>query len=186
MNKAVLEGLLFVVGEEGLTLSQIGEVLELEEEACKDLVMELKKDYEDESRGLRIDFLGDRFKLTTKFEHRSYYQKLIETPESNLLSQSALETLAIIAYNEPITRLEVDEIRGVNSSQIVRRLLAHGLIKACGKADTIGKPNLYRTTNDFLDYFGLSSKDDLPEIIYQQREENDNGDLYDTTYKETK
>ena len=106
--------------------------------------------------------------------------------ESNVLSQSALETLAIIAYNEPITRLEVDEIRGVNSSQIVRRLLAHGLIKACGKADTIGKPNLYRTTNDFLDYFGLSSKDDLPEIMYEQREENENGDLYDTTYKETK
>ena len=94
--------------------------------------------------------------------------------------------LAIIAYNEPITRLEIDEIRGINSSQIVRRLLAHGLIKVCGKSDSIGKPNLYKTTNDFLDYFGLSSKDDLPEIMYEQREENENGDLYDTTYKETK
>ena len=77
MHKAVLEGLLFVVGEEGLTLEQIEDVLEIDEEASKSLIMELKKDYEDESRGLRIDFLGNRFKLTTKFEHKEYYQKLI-------------------------------------------------------------------------------------------------------------
>ena len=75
-KKAILEGLLFVVGEEGLTFSQIGEVLEISEEEAKELLMDLKKDYEDDSRGLRIDFLGNRFKLTTKFEHKKYYQKL--------------------------------------------------------------------------------------------------------------
>ena len=105
MNKAVLEGLLFVVGEDGLTIDQIVDVLEIDEENAKALIMELKKDYEDESRGLRIDFLGNRFKITTKFEHKAYYQKLIENPETNFLSQAALETLAIIAYNEPITRV---------------------------------------------------------------------------------
>ena len=164
MNKAVLEGLLFVVGEEGLTLSQIGEVLELEEDACKELVMELKKDYEDENRGLRIDFLGNRFKLTTKFEHRSYYQKLIESPESNVLSQSALETLAIIAYNEPVTRVQVESLRGVGCTQIIRKLVAKGLIKESGRSDLPGRPILYETTSDFLDYFGLSTIEDLPDM----------------------
>ena len=80
--------------------------------------------------------------------------------------------------------LKIDEIRGVNSSQIVRRLLARGFIKICGKDDSIGKPNLYKTTNEFLDYFGLSSKKDLPEIINKNIEKDDNEDLYDSTYKE--
>ena len=102
-NKAVLEGLLFVVGEEGLTIEQIGEVLDIDEVASKELLMELKHDYEAEDRGLRIDFLGNKFKITTKFEHKEYYQKLLENPETNTLSQAALETLAIIAYNEPVT-----------------------------------------------------------------------------------
>ena len=97
-NKAVLEGLLFVVGEDGLTLDQIEEVLEITEDEVKALVNDLKQSYEAEDRGLRIDFLGNRLKLTTKFEHRQYYQKLLENPETNILSQAALETLAIIAY----------------------------------------------------------------------------------------
>ena len=153
MKKAVLEGLLFVVGEEGLTLEQIEDVLEIEEVESKELLMELKKDYEDDNRGLRIDFLGNRFKLTTKFEHRSYYQKLIENPETNVLSQSALETLAIIAYNEPITRVQVDELRGVGSVQMIRKLVAKGFIKEVGRSDLPGRPILYETTSDFLDYF---------------------------------
>jgi segregation and condensation protein B len=184
MHKAVLEGLLFVVGEEGLTLEQIENVLEIDEEESKNLIMELKKDYEDENRGLRIDFLGNRFKLTTKFEHKEYYQKLIENPETNTLSQAALETLAIIAYNEPITRVQVDAIRGVGSVAIIRKLVAKGFIKESGRSDLPGRPILYETTNEFLDYFGLSSKDDLPDIIYEAKEENDNGDLYESTCKE--
>ena len=150
-NKAILEGLLFVVGEEGLTLDQIEDVLEIDEEGSKELLMELKKDYEEDNRGLRIDFLGNRFKLTTKFEHREYYQRLIENPESNLLSQSALETLAIIAYNEPITRIQVETIRGVNCTQIIRKLVAKGLIKESGRSDMPGRPILYETTSEFLD-----------------------------------
>ena len=187
MNKAVLEGLLFVVGEDGLTIDQIEEVLEIEEEAAKSLIMELKKDYEDENRGLRIDFLGNRFKLTTKFEHKSYYQKLIENPETNFLSQAALETLAIIAYNEPITRIQVDTIRGVGSTSIIRKLVAKGFVKESGRSDIPGRPILYETTHEFLDYFGLSTIEDLPnieDIIKTPEEDDEDSDLYTSKYTE--
>ena len=188
MNKAVLEGLLFVVGEDGLTLDQIKDVLEIDEDQAKELIMELKKDYEDESRGLRIDFLGNRFKITTKFEHKEYYQKLIENPETNTLSQAALETLAIIAYNEPITRVQIDTIRGVSSVSIIRKLVAKGFIKESGRSDMPGRPILYETTNEFLDYFGLSSTEDLPaieDIINTNEEVDENSDLYTSKYMET-
>ena len=187
MNKAVLEGLLFVVGEDGLTIDQIVDVLEIDEENAKTLIMELKKDYEDDSRGLRIDFLGNRFKITTKFEHKAYYQKLIENPETNFLSQAALETLAIIAYNEPITRVQVDTIRGVGSTSIIRKLVAKGFIKECGRSEIPGRPILYETTSEFLDYFGLSSIEDLPNIedlIQTPEEEEENTDLYTSKYTE--
>ena len=189
MHKAVLEGLLFVVGEDGLTLDQIEEVLEVDEETSKNLIMELKKDYEDESRGLRIDFLGNRFKITTKFEHKEYYQKLLENPETNFLSQAALETLAIIAYNEPITRVQVDAIRGVSSVSIMRKLVAKGFIKEVGRSDIPGRPILYETTHEFLDYFGLSSIDDLPNIDdimknVVEEEGDNNPDLYTSRYVE--
>ena len=189
MNKAILEGLLFVVGEDGLTLDQIEDVLGIDEEASRNLIMELKKDYEDESRGLRIDFLGNRFKITTKFEHKEYYQKLLENPETNFLSQAALETLAIIAYNEPVTRIQVDEIRGVGSSSIIRKLVAKGFIKESGRSDLPGRPILYETTHEFLDYFGLSSIEDLPKMddileSIQKEEEDPNPDLYSSKYVE--
>lgn len=188
LNKAVLEGLLFVVGEDGLTIDQIKDVLDIDEEAAKKLIKELKHDYEDESRGLRIDFLGNRFKLTTKYEHRKYYQKLIENPETNFLSQAALETLAIIAYNEPITRVQIDTLRGVGSISIIRKLVAKGFIKESGRSNLPGRPILYETTHEFLDYFGLSDIRDLPKIddIIQKSNENeeDNSDLYTSKYTE--
>ena len=186
-NKAVLEGLLFVVGEDGLTLDQIEEVLELKEEEEKELVNDLKHSYEEEDRGLRIDFLGNRLKLTTKFEHREYYQKLLENPETNILSQAALETLAIIAYNEPITRMQVDKIRGVSSSQMIRKLAAKGLIKESGRSDLPGRPILYEITNDFLDYFGLSNIElpDMEKYIEASEEDiKEEKDLYTSKYKE--
>lgn len=188
-NKAVLEGLLFVVGEEGLTFEQIEEVLEISEDESKSLLMELKHDYEAEDRGLRIDFLGNKFKITTKFEHKEYYQKLLENPETNTLSQAALETLAIIAYNEPVTRVQVDAMRGVGSTQIMRKLVAKGFIKESGRSDLPGRPILYETTSDFLDYFGLSTIEDLPDmndfIVDAENVEEDNeSDLYTSKYKE--
>ena len=131
----IVEGLLYVQGDLGLTIKQIEDILEIDEKTAKEVVLNLKNYYDENKRGLRINFLGNSIKLTTREEHREYYQKLLEEPSSNTLSQSALETLAIIAYNEPITRGEVDSFRGVDSSYVIRRLLAKGLIKECGKSD---------------------------------------------------
>ena len=180
---AVLEGLLFVVGDEGLTLEQICNILEITMDEAKELLMELKKSYEDVKRGIRISYLGNAFKLTTKKEHKEYYEKLIVNPETNTLSQSALETLAIIAYHQPITRAEVDEMRGVNNSWVIRKLVAKGLVKEVGKSTMPGRPNLYGTTSDFLDYFGLATLNDLPKLPTKEVETDDK-DLFQSIYKE--
>ena len=179
-KEAILEGLLFVVGDDGLTLSQVQDILEVNTEEAKELVSLLRKEYEKDDRGITINFLGDTLKLTTKKEHKDYYEKLLENPDTNILSQAALETLAIIAYNEPITRVEIDELRGVSTSHIVRKLSAKGLIKEVGKSDLPGRPILYKTTSDFLDYFGLSSKDELPKLDDISIEENKETDLFMT------
>ena len=186
MNKeGILEGLLFAVGDEGLTLSQIEDILGIDTDTAKELLLLLKSRYEDDKYGIQISFLGNSFKLTTKKEHKEYYQKLIENPETNTLSQAALETLAIVAYNEPLTVQGVDEIRGVNSRDIIRRLVAKGFLKEVGKSELIGRPTLYATTRDFLDYFGLSSKEQLPK--FEEIKKNDElleTNLYDSKYKE--
>ena len=185
-KKAILEGLLFVMGEDGLTIETIQDVLELNDEKAKILIMDLKKSYEAEDRGLRIDFLGNKFKLTTKVEHREYYQKLLESPETNTLSQAALETLAIIAYNEPITRMQISALRGVDTTQVIRKLVAKGFIKESGRSDLPGRPIMYETTSEFLDYFGLATIDDLPDIqqfITEEKVDKDS-DLYTSTYKD--
>lgn len=179
----IVEGLLYVQGDLGITIKQIEDILEIDEDRAKEVVLNLKNYYDNNKRGFRINFLGNTIKLTTREEHREYYQKLLEEPSTNSLSQSALETLAIIAYNEPITRGDVDSFRGVDSSYVMRRLLAKGLIKECGKSDLPGRPILYKTTDDFLDYFGLASKDDLPSVDLLE-EENTPKDLYTSIYKE--
>lgn len=183
--EAIIEGLLFVVGEDGLTLEQISSITDKNIEEVKVALSTLRNCYEQENRGIRIHFLGDRFKLTTKQEHREYYQKLIEIPGTNSLSQAALETLAIIAYNQPVTRIDVDEIRGISSSQMVRKLVAKNFIKEVGRSDAPGRPILYRTTSEFLDYFGLATIDDLPSFDnLEDTIVEDNVDLYQSKYKE--
>lgn len=167
----VLEGLLFVVGDDGVTLEEICETLNVTEDKAKELLTELKKEYERPERGIKISFLGETFKLTTKKENKEFYQKLAGNKES-VLSQAQLEVLAIIAYNEPITRIEIDEIRGISSAYVVKKLLSRDLIKVVGKSDLPGKPNMYRTTREFLDCFGLASLNDLPEINMEENTEN--------------
>lgn len=181
----VLEGILFVVGEEGISLNKICEIMDISVEEAKKLLKELKSTYENEERGIRISYLGDAFKLTTKQEHKEYYKKLVENPENSLLSPSALEVLAIVAYNQPITRVEIDEMRGVSSSHMIRRLVAKGLLKEAGKSTMLGRPNLYKTTSDFLDYFGLATLDDLPSIdLSKYNNEEQEKDLFTSIYKE--
>ena len=182
--EAVVEGLLFVVGEDGLTLSQLVDILGIELDQVKEILSHLKDKYEKEDSGIRMNFLGNTFKLTTKKEHKNYFQKLLENPESNVLTQAALETLAIIAYNQPMTRMEIDEIRGVGTSQIVRKLVAKGFIKETGRSDAPGRPILYQTTSEFLDYFGLSTIDDLPKFEKIVSEVIEDTDLYHSKYQE--
>ena len=181
--EGILEGLLFVVGDDGLTLEDVTKILNINEDEAKNLVYKLKIDYEKNDRGLRLNYLGNTFKLTTKEEHKEYYEKLLESPKTHTLSQAALEVLAIIAYNEPITRIDIDNMRGVESIYVLRKLVAKGLVKEAGKSNTPGRPILYKTTDDFLDYFGLATKDDLPKIeeIISDDEEKD---LFKSTYKE--
>ena len=183
--EGILEGLLFVQWDAGLTLKEVMSILEIDEEEAKKLVYNLKMSYENENRGLRLNYLGNSFKLTTKQEHKEYFQKLLESPTTHVLSQAALEVLAIIAYNEPITRNKVDEIRGVESVYVIRKLLAKGLIKEAGRDESPGHPILYKTTDDFLDYFGLSTKEDLPDINEIVVEEDTEKDLFKSSYKES-
>ncbi len=183
--EGILEGLLYVSGDDGLTLKQVMSILSLNEEEAKNLVYRLKRNYEEEDRGLRLNYLGNTFKLTTKQEHKEYYEKLLENPSTHTLSQAALEVLAIIAYNEPVTRGQVDEMRGVDSIFVLRKLLAKGLIKESGRSNLPGHPILYKTTDDFLDYFGLSTKEDLPDISITI-DDSEEKDLFQSNYHEEK
>ena len=181
--KAVLEGLFFIVGDEGLTINQISDILELEKDEVLNIINELSDSYNNEERGITVKKFGNIYKLTTKSEYKKYYERLSDLSNLKTLSQSALETLAIIAYNEPITRVEVDELRGVNSSQMIRNLIAKDFVKEVGKSDAVGRPNLYGVTDQFLDYFGLESKDDLPKFD-EIEVSNEEVELYNSKYTE--
>ena len=185
-KEAILEGLLFVVGDEGITIDNIAEVLGTDKKTVEKLLKNLQDEYSKEERGIRISFIGDAFKLTTKKEHKEYYQKLITTRGANTLSSAALETLAIIAYNQPITRAEIDEFRGIASINMIRKLIAKDLVKVSGKSNLPGRPNLYRTTSEFLDYFGLATISDLPDLPISESKEEDEEELFTSIYKEEK
>ena len=184
MKIGVLEGLLFVTGEDGLTLDDIEKLLEISKEEALTLIEEYKKSLENEVRGLKLVFLGNKYKLTTKEEHKAYYELLVDKTISSTLSQSALETLAILAYNGPVSVGQIDEIRGVSSRDMVRKLLFRGLIDVAGRSDLPGKPMLYKTTDKFLDYFNLSSIDELPKIEINEEMSEEEKDLFISKYKE--
>lgn len=181
---SALESILFAVGEDGLSLEEISNILKIDADKSIKLIDELSKKYEDDKKsGLCLNLLGNSYKITTKKENKEFLEALtIET--SNNLSNSALETLAIIAYNEPITRSEIDEIRGINSSSMLRNLVSKDFVKITGKSELPGRPNLYSTTDRFLDYFGLSSKEDLPKIELNDTEVLEEDDLFKSKYKE--
>lgn len=184
--EAVLEGLLFVVGDDGLSLEQIKDILEIDFEEIKALIATLQEEYSKDSRGIKIEFLGNKLKLTTKKEHHLYYQRLLENKETHSLSQAALETLAIVAYNQPLTRIQIDQLRGIASAQMVRKLVAKGFIKESGRSSLPGRPILYETTSDFLDYFGLASIEELPDMrdFLSSDKKDEEVDLYESKYRE--
>lgn len=181
--KAIIEGLLFLSGEEGLTLEEICNITEKNKEEIAKDIKSLYNDYTNSDRGIKIEYLGNHFKLTTKSIHKEYYKKLIKQEENSILTQSALETLAIIAYNAPITRVDIDNIRGVNSSYVIRKLLLKGLIEDVGLSDAPGRPKLYNVTSNFLDYFGLGSINELPKIENKETEDLETN-LFESRYKE--
>ena len=180
--KAVLEGMLFVAGDDGVSASKLAEIMEIDSSEVLKLIDELSEDCKSESRGVQVKQFGDLYKFVTKEEHSKYYKKLVDEDISDSLSNSALEILAIVAYNQPITRVTIDEIRGVSCAHIVRKLVMKNLIKEVGKSELPGRPLLYGVTDQFLDYFGLKSLDDLPEIKVET--ESGEKELFDSKYKE--
>ncbi|MDF2700658.1 MAG: segregation and condensation protein [Haloplasmataceae bacterium] len=169
MNKskllAALEGLLYVVGEDGLTIDQIVFVFEISDEEALDLVETLKTMYDKNLRGITIINTANKYKMATRNDFIDYYKKLFTDVNKSKLSGASLEVLSIVAYKQPITRAEIEDIRGTNSENVIRRLLAMSLVKEVGRLDTAGRPIIYGTTNDFLDYFNLSSIEELPELV---------------------
>lgn len=181
---SALESIIFVSGDEGLSLKQMSEMLEQDESVIINLINILKDEYNQEKHGISLELLGGNYKFITKKECKKYLERLVDNEENSVLSQSALETLAIIAYNEPITRIKIDEIRGVNSSYVLRKLLLKDLVKEVGRSELPGRPILYSTTSKFLDYFGLSSIEQLPKMEVVENDEFDETNLFESKYKE--
>ncbi|CAG7641681.1 SMC-Scp complex subunit ScpB [Paenibacillus allorhizosphaerae] len=170
--KSVIEGLLFVAGDEGLNAKQLAEVLEQDPKFTAELVLDLQSDLKRQKRGLQIVELAGTFQLATIPEHAPYFEKLAHSPSRASLSQAALETLAIVAYRQPITRVDIEEIRGVKSDRALQTLVAKDLIQEVDRADAPGRPILYGTTKAFLDYFALASIQDLPETSLFENDDN--------------
>lgn len=183
--KGVLEAMLFAAGDEGLALKQMASVLELTESATLDIITELQEEYLQESRGIQLVELAGVFQLVTKKEHSDYLKKLVETSSSHGLSQAALETLAIIAYKQPIARAQIEEIRGVKTERPIHTLVSKALIKEVGRMEGSGRAYLYGTTKEFLDYFGLKAIDELPALDAQNDQdfEQEEADLFFETFK---
>jgi segregation and condensation protein B len=186
--KGILESLLFAAGDEGLSLKQIAAVLDVEEMKASEIVTELQMDYDkDVNRGIAIVQLAGVYQLATKKEHAIYLKKLVESPGAGHLSQAALETLAIIAYKQPITRTEIEDIRGVKTERPLHTLSSRALINEVGRAEGTGRAILYGTTKEFLDYFGLKNIKELPPLPEKIDEDDlqDDADLFFEKFQET-
>ncbi|MCI5879935.1 MAG: SMC-Scp complex subunit ScpB [Bacillales bacterium] len=184
MLEGVLEGILFVCGDDGISKDRLLEILEINSEELDNLLVSYSNSLKDSKRGINLELLGGKYKLVTKKEHNEYYKKMVDIEKNDSLSQSSLEVLAIIAYNMPITRSKIEEIRGVDSTYAIRKLTFLNLIEEVGRSELPGRPILYGITNGFLDYLGLKSIDELPKLEIISNESNDEVELYDSKYKE--
>lgn len=176
-QKAIIEGLLFLSGEDGLTLFQIQSALEQSDvDAIFADLEALKEEYSHADKGFELVEYANRYKFVTKEFVYPYGEKLFSEEKPVALSQPALETLAIVAYRQPITRVEIEEIRGVSCEVMLKKLQARGLIEAKDRLDTVGKPLLYTVTDTFLDAFQLETLQELPELPVQKHDD----DLFET------
>ncbi|OAA92239.1 SMC-Scp complex subunit ScpB [Clostridium coskatii] len=160
---SIIESLLFVSGEP-LTLKQIASIIKLSSKHTKDLLKDMTVKYRQKSRGIKILNNEDKYSLVTKTENSYYVEELLGNNSRQSLSQASLETLAIIAYKQPITRIDIDEIRGVKSDRAISTLVERKLIKENGRLSVPGRPILYGTTEEFLKYFGLENINEIPSI----------------------
>ena len=165
MDISQLEALLFVAGDEGMSINELSYVLSLSTEQVFEGLVQLNQKYkEDETCAIELKEYANRYMMTTKGKYQNLLQKYSQSPIAARLSQAALETLAVIAYKQPLTRMEVDQIRGVNSSASIQKLLNFQLIEENGRLEVPGRPRIYATTDYFMNYFGLKNIDELPDI----------------------
>ncbi len=184
----IIESILFAAGRE-VTIKEIMTVLEAESSDIISIVNEMKENYEKEDRGIQIINVDGAYQLCTKKKNYDYICQIFDKRAKLQLSQSAMETLSIIAYNPRITRAEIEAIRGVSSDGVIYKLLDYNLIAETGKLDAPGRPTTFSTTNEFLKMFGLSSLKDLPELPRYKLDSNKqividdivNGELPDDT-----
>ncbi len=167
--KAVTEAILFAMGEP-VTIGQLTEVLETDGSTVENVIKELTEEYSKEDRGIQLVRIEDAYQLSTKSETYEYLIKLVSKPKNYRLTDVQLETLSIIAYKQPVTKQEIESIRGVSSDHAVNRLLEAGLIEETGRLAAPGRPMLFSTTEEFLRKFGLSSKEELPGINTEKLE----------------
>ncbi|MGN1094987.1 MAG: SMC-Scp complex subunit ScpB [Eubacteriales bacterium] len=162
--KKVLEAVLFASGHP-VTFAKLSEIMNMTEEAVRDIVAEYKKEYDSSfPRGIQLLILGNACQICTKEEYAPYVRRALGVREGGNLSRSSLEALAVIAYNQPVTKTYVDQVRGADSAYAVSGLLERGLIECLGRLDVPGRPRLYGTTAAFLRAFGLSSIEELPPL----------------------
>ena len=161
--KGIIEAILFAAGREVET-KELSLVLEKSKDEIKEIIHGMNLEYKDNNRGIEIITIGDNYQLSTRKEFYQYVYKLVDKRSKPKLSNAALETLSIIAYNPRISRAEIEAIRGVNVDGTMYKLLEYGLIEEAGKLDLPGKPMSYKTTNEFLKMFGYNSLDDLPSL----------------------
>jgi segregation and condensation protein B len=169
-NKSALEALLFLSGEP-ITLSTVKDVIELPETEIKRLLDELIVEYRERNKGLLVVEIANGYQMVTNPEYEEWVRKFRNTHMSSRLSMPALETLAIIAYKQPTIRAEIEQIRGVNSDSAIKTLLEKRLVKIMGRKEVPGRPFLYGTTREFLQYFGLKDLTELPTLKDLVREE---------------
>lgn len=186
MNEvAMIEAILFVAGDEGLTLEELSKVINRPTDRVAVLIEELGQKYKrDETSGLLLIETANKYQMVTKKEYSEFIKKYAQSPFSQTLSRALLETLAIVAYKQPITRIEIEDIRGVQVTGNLQKLKTRQLIKEVGRIDKPGRPLLYGTTDFFLDYFGANSLDELPELS-EEDEGDEMSDLFFKDFQQT-
>lgn len=170
-SKGVIEAILFAAGRE-VKITELMSALEASSEEVITLVESMKEDYKNENRGLQIVNVGEAYQLCTKQEYYEYLYTIFDKRNKPNLSQAAMETLAIIAYNPKITRAEIEAIRGVNSDGTIYKLLDYNLIEETGKLDAPGRPGTYGVTSEFLRIFGFNNLNELPDLPRYKLDEN--------------